>query len=53
MRYDYAVLDCDVLVVGSGSAGSLSSTRAKEVDPHQKNRYRIYLAENGLLRDLD
>ena len=36
MRQGYPVIDCDVLVIGGGSAGAMAAIRAKEVDPNQK-----------------
>ncbi|MBW1711554.1 MAG: FAD-binding protein [Deltaproteobacteria bacterium] len=36
MRSDYPVIDCDVLVIGGGSAGAMAAIRAKEVNPDQK-----------------
>ncbi len=36
MKYDYPVLQCDVLVVGGGSAGAMAGIRAKEVAPDQE-----------------
>ncbi len=35
MRYDYPVVDCDVLIIGGGSAGAMAAIRAKETDPDQ------------------
>jgi succinate dehydrogenase/fumarate reductase flavoprotein subunit len=35
MTQDYPVLECDVLVVGGGSAGVMAGIRAKEADPDQ------------------
>ena len=36
MNHDYPVLECDVLVVGGGSAGVMAGIRAKEVAPDQE-----------------
>ena len=36
MKSDYPVIDCDVLVIGGGSAGAMAAIRAKEIDPNQK-----------------
>jgi len=36
MNIDYPQLDCDVLVVGGGSAGVMAGIRAKEVRPEQE-----------------
>ncbi|RJQ49700.1 MAG: FAD-binding protein [Desulfobacteraceae bacterium] len=36
MNHDYPVIDCDVLVIGGGSAGAMAAIRAKEVDPRQE-----------------
>ncbi len=36
MNYDYPVLECDVLVVGGGSAGAMAGIRAKEANPDQE-----------------
>lgn len=36
MTHDYPVLECDVLVVGGGSAGVMAGIRAKEVNPDQE-----------------
>jgi succinate dehydrogenase/fumarate reductase flavoprotein subunit len=35
MQDDFPVVECDVLVVGGGSAGAMSAIRAKEADPAQ------------------
>ena len=36
MTVDYPVMQCDVLVVGGGSAGAMAGIRAKEVRPDQE-----------------
>ena len=36
MRHDYPIVDCDVLVIGGGSAGAMAAIRAKEANPDQK-----------------
>jgi succinate dehydrogenase/fumarate reductase flavoprotein subunit len=36
MNFDYPVMECDVLVVGGGSAGAMAGIRAKEVRPEQE-----------------
>lgn len=36
MKFDYPVIEADVLVIGGGSAGSMAAIRAKEVNPNQK-----------------
>ncbi|MGD8259152.1 MAG: FAD-binding protein [Desulfobacterales bacterium] len=36
MKSDYPIIDCDVLVIGGGSAGAMAAIRAKEIDPNQK-----------------
>jgi succinate dehydrogenase/fumarate reductase flavoprotein subunit len=36
MKNDYPVIDCDVLIIGGGSAGAMAAIRAKEMDPGQK-----------------
>ena len=36
MNIDYPIFDCDVLVVGGGSAGVMAGIRAKEVRPDQE-----------------
>lgn len=36
MAYDYPVLECDVLIVGGGSAGAMAGIRAKEINPLQE-----------------
>ena len=46
MRYDYPVMDCDVLVIGGGSAGAMAAVRAKEVDPGQ----RVVVFEKGEIK---
>ena len=35
MTADYPVIDCDVLIIGGGSAGAMAAIRAKEVNPGQ------------------
>jgi len=35
MNHDYPVINCDVLVIGGGSAGAMAAIRAKEMDPGQ------------------
>jgi len=35
MKSDYPVIDCDVLIIGGGSAGAMAAIRAKELDPSQ------------------
>jgi len=35
MKQDYPVIDCDVLVIGGGSAGAMAAIRAKEMNPDQ------------------
>jgi succinate dehydrogenase/fumarate reductase flavoprotein subunit len=46
MKQDYPVLDCDVLVIGGGSAGAMAAIRAKEVDPNQ----RVVIFEKGEIK---
>ena len=36
MRQDYPIIDCDVLIIGGGSAGAMAAIRAKEVESRQK-----------------
>jgi len=36
MTSDYPVIECDVLIIGGGSAGAMAAIRAKELDPQQK-----------------
>jgi len=36
MTHDYPVIDCDVLIIGGGSAGAMAAIKAKEMDPAQK-----------------
>lgn len=36
MKYDYPIIDTDILIIGGGSAGAMAAIRAKEVNPHQK-----------------
>lgn len=36
MKADYPIIDCDVLIIGGGSAGAMAAIRAKEVNPAQK-----------------
>ena len=43
MNRDYPVIDCDVLVIGGGSAGAMAAVRAKEMDPGQ----RVVVFEKG------
>ena len=35
MTADYPIIECDVLIIGGGSAGAMSAIRAKEVNPAQ------------------
>ena len=35
MRNDYPVIECDVLVIGGGSAGAMAAIRAQEMDSGQ------------------
>jgi len=35
MSNDYPVIECDVLVIGGGSAGAMAAIRAKEMNPNQ------------------
>ena len=35
MKADYPVIECDVLVIGGGSAGAMAAIRAKEMNPAQ------------------
>ena len=35
MKRDYPVIECDVLIIGGGSAGAMAAIRAKEMDPNQ------------------
>ena len=35
MKYDYPVIDADVLIIGGGSAGAMAAIRAKEMNPAQ------------------
>jgi succinate dehydrogenase/fumarate reductase flavoprotein subunit len=36
VRPDYATIECDILIVGGGSAGAMAAIRAKEVHPGRK-----------------
>ena len=36
MSNDYPVIECDVLVIGGGSAGAMAAIRAKEMNPNQE-----------------
>jgi len=36
MKQDYPVINCDILIIGGGSAGAMAAIRAKEIDPHQE-----------------
>jgi len=36
MTADHLTIDCDVLIIGGGSAGAMAAIRAKEVNPGQK-----------------
>ena len=36
MKRDYPIVECDVLIIGGGSAGAMAAIRAKEMDPGQK-----------------
>jgi ribulose 1,5-bisphosphate synthetase/thiazole synthase len=33
---DYPRIDCDILIVGGGSAGAMAAIRAKEMNPRQQ-----------------
>ena len=46
MTHDYPVLDCDVLILGGGSAGAMAAIRSKELDPHQ----RVVVFEKGEMK---
>jgi len=35
MKSDYPTIECDVLIIGGGSAGAMAAIRAKEVNPAQ------------------
>ena len=35
MKRDYPVIECDVLIIGGGSAGAMAAIRAKEMDSNQ------------------
>ena len=43
MTKDYPIVDCDVLIIGGGSAGAMAAIRAKEVNPDQ----RVVVFEKG------
>ncbi len=43
MKYDYPVIDTDILIIGGGSAGAMAAIRAKEVNPDQK----VLILEKG------
>ena len=43
MTPDYPIIDCDVLIIGGGSAGAMAAIRAKEVNPGQ----RVVVFEKG------
>jgi len=43
MRNDYPVIECDVLVIGGGSAGAMAAIRAQEMDSGQ----RVVVFEKG------
>ncbi|UCG09454.1 MAG: NAD(P)/FAD-dependent oxidoreductase, partial [Desulfobacterales bacterium] len=36
MKQDYPMINCDVLIIGGGSAGAMAAIRAKEMDSNQK-----------------
>ena len=36
MSHPYPQMDCDILIVGGGSAGAMAAIRAKEMNPRQK-----------------
>lgn len=36
MKQDYPMINCDVLIIGGGSAGAMAAIRAKEMDSSQK-----------------
>ena len=46
MKYDYPVIDCDILIIGGGSAGAMAAIRAKEMDPNQK----VVIFEKGEIK---
>lgn len=35
MKHDYPLINCDILIIGGGSAGAMAAIRAKEMDPSQ------------------
>ncbi len=35
MKYDYPIIDTDILIIGGGSAGAMAAIRAKEMNPEQ------------------
>ncbi len=43
MKKDYPTLQCDILIIGGGSAGAMSAIRAKELNPSQ----RVIVFEKG------
>ncbi len=46
MKRDYPIIECDVLIIGGGSAGAMAAIRAKEMDPSQK----VVVFEKGDLK---
>lgn len=36
MEADYPIIDCDILIIGGGSAGAMAAIRAKEINSNQK-----------------
>lgn len=46
MREDYPIIDCDLLIIGGGSAGAMAAVRAKERDPSQQ----VVIFEKGEIK---
>ncbi len=46
MQNSYPVIECDILVIGGGSAGAMAAIRAKEIDPS----LRVTVFEKGDLK---
>jgi succinate dehydrogenase/fumarate reductase flavoprotein subunit len=46
MKFDYPVINADILIIGGGSAGSMAAIRAKELNPKQE----VVVFEKGSMK---